>query len=144
MKLFDVNILVYAHRQDQTHHEFFRSRLESMVNGPDAFGLSILVAAGFLRIVTSASFPNGPTPLSQALSVVESLAASPNCYWINPGARHWPLLNELCRMTRCSGKRVSDAQHAAVAIENACTWVTRDEDFSAFTRHGLRLEFWRP
>lgn len=144
MKLFDVNILVYAHRQDQTHHEFFRSRLESAVNGPDAFGLSILVAAGFLRIVTSVSFPNGPTPLSQALSVVESLAASPNCYWINPGARHWPLLSELCRLTRCSGKRISDAQHAAVAIENACTWVTRDEDFSAFTRHGLRLELWRP
>ena len=47
-------------------------------------------------------------------------------------------------MTRCSDKGVSDAQHAAVAIENACTWVTRDEDFSAFTRHGLRLELWRP
>lgn len=116
MKLFDVNILVYAHRQDQAHHEFFRGRLESMIDGPDAFGLSTLVAAGFLQIVTHEQFPNGPTPLSQALSVVEPIAGSPNCYWINPGPQHWRLLSELCRATRCSGKGVADAQHAAVAI----------------------------
>jgi len=144
MKLFDVNILVYAHRQDQTHHEFYRTRLESLLNGPEAFGLSTLVAAGFLRVVTHALFPNGPTPLSQALSVVESIAGSPDCYWINPGPQHWRLLSELCRATRASGKRVADAQHAAVAIENACTWVTRDEDFQVFTPHGLRLELLVP
>lgn len=101
MKLFDVNILVYAHRQDQTHHEFFRSRLESLINGP--------------------------TPLSQALSVIESLASLPNCCWVNPGTRHWPLLAELCRAAQCSGKRVSDAQ-----------------EFTAFTGHGLRLELLKP
>ena len=144
MKLFDVNILIYAHRQDQTHHAFYRSRLESMINGPDAFGLSTLVAAAFLRIVTHRGFPNGPTPLSQALAVVESMANLPHCYWINPGSRHWQLLAELCRSSQCTGKHVSDAQHAAVAIENACTWVTRDEDFSSFTRHGLRLELLEP
>ena len=144
MKLFDVNILVYAHRGDQTHHDFYRSHLESMINGPDTFGLSTLVAGGFVRIVTHARVPNGPTPLSQALSVVESIAGLPHCYWINPGPRHWQLLAELCRASQCTGKSVSDAQHAAVAIENACTWVTRDEDFTAFARHGLRLELLEP
>jgi hypothetical protein len=144
MKLFDVNILIYAHRQDQDYHEFYRDRLESMINGSDAFGLSTLVAAAFLRIVTHRRFPNGPTPLSQAISVVESISNLSNCYWINPGAQHWQLLSELCRLSQCTGKHVSDAQHAAVAIENACIWVTRDEDFSSFTRHGLRLQLSKP
>ena len=144
MRLFDVNILIYAHRQDQSHHAFYRERLESMINGSESFGLSTLVAAGFLRIVTHAGFPNGPTPLSQALSVIESMASLPNCYWINPGALHWQLLAELCRSARCTGKQVADAQHAAVAIENACTWVTRDEDFTSFTKRGLRLEILQP
>ena len=144
MKLFDVNILIYAHREDQTHHDFYRSRLESTINGPDVFGLSTFVAAGFVRVVTHMRFPNGPTPLSQALSVVESMAGLPNCYWINPGPRHWQLLAELCRESLCAGKNVADAQHAAIAIENGCTWVTRDEDFSVFTSRGLRLELLEP
>ena len=140
MKLFDVNILIYAHRQDQVHHEFYREHLEAMINGSEAFGLSTLVAAAFLRIVTHPVFPNGPTPLSQAIAVVESMGNLPNCYWINPGNKHWQLLAELCRSSQCTGKHVADAQHAAVAIENACTWVTRDRDFTRFTRQGLRLE----
>ena len=144
MRLFDVNILIYAHRQDQVHHEFYREQLESMINESEAFGLSTPAAAAFLRIVTHPAFPNGPTPLSQALAVIESMADLPNCYWINPGTRHWHLLAELCRSTRSKGKQVADAQHAAVAIENACTWVTRDEDFTSFTGQGLRLELLKP
>ena len=144
MKLFDVNILIYAHRKDQIHHEFYRNHLESALNGTDAFGLSALVAASFVRIVTHANFPNGPTPLSQALSVVESISSLRTCYWVYPGPRHWRLLADLCRSSNCVGKNVADAAHAAVAIENACTWVTRDEDFAAFARHGLMLELLAP
>ena len=144
MKLFDVNILIYAHRGDQAHHDFYRERFESMVNESDSFGFSSLVAAGFVRIVTNERFPNGPTPLIQALAVVDSIAALPNCYWVHPGPRHWPLLAELCRVSGGTGKHVADAQHAAVAVENGCTWVTRDEDFTVFTRHGLRLELLAP
>ena len=140
MKIADVNILIYAHRVDQIHHAFYRENFETMLTGADSFGLSTLVAGGFTRIVTHPNFPNGPTPLSQALAVIESIAGLQNCYWINPGPNHWQLLADLCRVCRCTGKHIADAQHAAVAIENACTWVTRDEDFAVFTRHGLKLE----
>ena len=40
MKLFDVNILIYAHRQDQAHHEFYRERLERVT---DFVGLKALI-----------------------------------------------------------------------------------------------------
>jgi toxin-antitoxin system PIN domain toxin len=144
MKLFDINILVYAHRADLAHHEFYREALEAMAGGPDAFALSPLVAAGFVRVVTHPSFPNGPTPLAQALAVVDSLTAQPGCCWVMPGLRHWSLTADLCRRCACRGKQVADAQHAALAIEHACTWVTRDTDFGVFTAHGLKLQLLTP
>lgn len=142
MKLFDVNILIYAHRSDQEFHEFFREQLEEALASPEACGLSAAVAVGFVRIVTHKNFPNGPTPLPQALAVIETLAEA--CQWVHPGARHWNLVAELCRETKTSGKSVSDAGHAALAIENGCTWVSRDTDFERFAGHGLRWECWEP
>lgn len=144
MMLFDVNVLIYAHREDQADHVFFRERLEAIIWQGEPFGMSPLVAAGFLRIVTHCRFPNGPTPLVQALSVVDSLMQQPNAQWVSPGRRHWELVSSLCRATRAAGKAVADAQHAAIAIEHACTWVSRDQDFHAFESEGLRFERWSP
>ncbi|MGC9452903.1 MAG: TA system VapC family ribonuclease toxin [Oceanipulchritudo sp.] len=144
MILFDVNILVYAHREDQVHHAFFRSRLEECIEKGNTFGLTSLVAGAFIRIVTQPAFPNGPTPLPQALAVVESLQAHPNCHWICPGRRHWEIFSRLCRATGASGKLAADAQHAAIAVEQAATWITRDADFEKFTPHGLNLQIWKP
>jgi predicted nucleic acid-binding protein len=39
---------------------------------------------------------------------------------------------------------VADAQHAAIAIESASTWISRDGDFERFVPFGLRFEPWRP
>ncbi len=36
--------------------------------------------------------------------------------------------------------RVADAQHAAVAIAEGATWVTRDGDFARFRRSGLHWQ----
>jgi uncharacterized protein len=142
MKLFDVNILIYAHRSDQMHHQFYRERLEEALAGTEACGVSTAVASGFVRIVTHANFFNGPTPLPQALAVIEALTAPGRCQWVHPGSSHWALTADLCRKTQVTGKGVSDAAHAALAIEHGCTWISRDNDFERFTRHGLRWEKW--
>jgi predicted nucleic acid-binding protein len=42
----DVNVLVYAHRVDETWHEAYRVWLDEAVNGPQPFVLSVLVAVG--------------------------------------------------------------------------------------------------
>ncbi len=144
MKLFDVNILIYAHRVDQEHHEYYRQFVEELVNGSDCFGLSPLTAAGFLRIVTHPRFPNGPTPFAQAVSVIESLSALGHCIWTPPGQRHWELTRDLANRCACRGKNVADAQHAAIAIEHAGEWVTRDLDFDRFVPYGLKLRILEP
>lgn len=144
MTAFDVNILVYAHREDQVEHRYFKERLQRVVNDATAFGLSPMVAGGFVRIVTHPRFPNGPTPMPQALAVIETLMLQPNAHWLLPGKRHWELVAGLCRATGASGKSVADAQHAAVAIEHACLWASRDADFVRYEPEGLRFEHWIP
>jgi len=47
MVLLDVNVLVYAHRQDSPHHHPYRRWLENLINSDDPYGLSDLVLSGF-------------------------------------------------------------------------------------------------
>lgn len=140
MRMPDVNILVYAHRQDEAAHAFYRDWLERLLNSGAPFGLSALVGVAFVRIVTHPRFHDDPTPLSMAIETVDRLREAPGCRWLLPGARHWELTAALCRKTRARGKQVADAQHAALAIEHGCCWVTRDDDFALFGPHGLDWE----
>ncbi|MGA0334482.1 MAG: PIN domain-containing protein, partial [Kiritimatiellia bacterium] len=71
--------------------------------------------------------------------VIEGLMERPNSHWIFPGQKHWDLMASLCRNHACKGKMVADAQHAAIAIEHAATWVSRDQDFFRFESDGLRF-----
>jgi toxin-antitoxin system PIN domain toxin len=144
MYMPDVNILVYAHRREDPDHEFYRAWIERVANGPEPFALSLLVAVAFVRIVTHPQFRPEPTPLPQAMAVIDSLAATNSCAMPGPGEGHWRLVRSLCDSVAARGKIVADAQHAAVALEHGCTWVTRDDDFERFRSQGLRLEILRP
>lgn len=144
MKMPDVNILVYAHRKDESVHEFYREWLERLVNSGAPFGLSALVGVAFVRIVTNPRFHNDPTPLAVAIETVDRLREAPGCRWLLPGARHWEITATLCRKTRAAGKQVADAQHAALAMEHGCQWVTRDDDFAGFSPYGLDWEYLLP
>ncbi len=144
MRMPDVNILVYAHRREDPDHEFYRAWVERLANGPEPLALSVLVAVAFIRIVTHPAFQPQPTPLPQALAVIDSLAAIGTCVMPGPGDKHWNLVKSLCDAVSARGKMVADAQHAAVALEHGCTWVTRDTDFESFRPQGLRVEILQP
>jgi toxin-antitoxin system PIN domain toxin len=140
MQMPDVNILVYAHRRDESTHSRYLEWLEDLVNGCEPFGLSVLAAVGFIRIVTNSRIFAEPTPLPVALATVETLLAHPRCRMLLPGPQHWELVRQLCSGAEAKGKLVADAQHAAIAIEHGCELVTRDTDFRRFSGLGLR---WR-
>jgi len=144
MKMPDVNILVYAHRTEERTHVFYRNWLETLVNAEAPFALSALVAVAFVRIVTNHRFHITPTPLPVACSVIDRLREAAGCRWLLPGVRHWELTAMLCRKCEAHGKQVADAQHAALAMEHGCRWVTRDDDFGSFAAHGLEWEYLSP
>jgi toxin-antitoxin system PIN domain toxin len=133
----DVNVLVYAHRAELPEHAACRRWLEDLVNADAAFGLADVVLSGFLRVVTHPRIFGPPTPLDDALSEADALRAQPNRVPLEPGPRHWPIFERLCRDSRAKGNLVADAYLAALAIESGCEWVTTDRDYAAFP--GLRV-----
>jgi len=71
MYLMDVNILVYAHREDVKNHKEYRQWLESVINSPVNYGYSSLVLSGFLRVVTHPKvFENTVKKHPQSIAVV--------------------------------------------------------------------------
>lgn len=140
MLMPDVNVLVYAHRKDEVRHEAYARWLTHLIDRVEPFSLSVLVAIGFVRIVTNPRIYDDPTPLPVALAVIEHIAAHPRCRLATPAATHLEDVTRLCRASSATGKCVADAQHAALAMSEGCTWVTRDGDFARFEPHGLRWQ----
>lgn len=135
----DVNILVYAHRAEAPGPAY-RAWLGRTLDGSGTVLLSMLVAVGFIRVVTNARFQSNPSPMSVALATIEELARHPRCRVVGPGPDHLNDVTRLCRMSGVTGPDVSNAQHAALAIAEGATWVTRDAGFRRFEPHGLRWQ----
>jgi len=136
--LLDVNVLVYAHREDAPDHAAYLEWLQEAVRSEAPFGLSDLVLSGFLRVVTHPRVFRIQSPMEVALAFAHTLRDRPNCVLISPGARHWEIFAGLCGATGVKGNLVADAYFAALAIESGSEWISSDRDYSRFP--GLR---WR-
>jgi hypothetical protein len=134
VQLVDVNVLVYAHREDAPDHERYRAWLEAWLDSDAAFGISDLVLSGFLRVVTHPRVFNRPTPIELALEFATAIRSRPNCVPVVPGARHWEIFARLCTEAGVKGNLVPDAYLAALAIESGSEWISTDRDYSRFPR----------
>jgi hypothetical protein len=132
MLMPDVNILVYAHREESPNHERYATWLVELASGPEPFALSEFVMHGFIRIVTNPRIFTPASTTAQAFQFLAALLALPGCSVIRAGANHWRIFRDLCEAGKLRGKIVADAVHAALAIENGCEWVTADTDFARF------------
>ena len=121
-KLYDVNLLINAHRAEASNHRATRAWFENEMAGPEPF----------IRIVTSPKVYKVPTPLADAIETAESIRSNPLCTPIHPGRRHFEIFAALCRSIHATGPLVADAYLAALAIERGCRWYTFDRDFLKF------------
>lgn len=133
MILPDVNILVYAHREDAPNHLAYREWLEDVINSDQAYGMADLMLSGFLRVVTHPRVFSPPSTLEMALAFAEGVRSQPNCVPIIPGPRHWAIFEKLCRTANVKGNLVPDAYLAALAIESGSEWITTDRDYARFS-----------
>ncbi len=138
MILPDVNVLVYAHRQDSVRHSDYRDWLNRILASDTAFGISDLVLSGFLRVVTHPRVFGDPTPLDVAMEYAASVRNHPHAVTLAPGERHWEIFQRLCQEVSARGNLIADAYLAALAIEAGAEWITTDRDYARFS--GLR---WR-
>lgn len=132
MDLLDINVLIYAHREDAPEHARYAKWLRDMVERQRPFALTLSVLAGFLRLVTNGKIFKPPTPMAAAIEFCDQLRTRPNCTTLIPTEAHWGHFTELIRATGARGAFVSDVQIAAFAIEHGCDLVSADRDFARF------------
>lgn len=132
MILPDVNVLVYAYREETADHAKYRRWLQRVAVGGEPLALAEVVLAGLVRIVTHPRIFKVPSPVDHALGFVEDLFAQPASLLVRPGARHWAIFARICREADASGNLVPDAFLAALAVEHGCEIITTDSDFARF------------
>jgi toxin-antitoxin system PIN domain toxin len=137
----DVNILVYAFRPYDDLTEQCREWFHEQVQSDDAFGISELVLSGLVRIVTSSRWFPDPAPTHAAVDFAEWILGHANCVVLRPGPTFWSIFSRLCRVPGVHANLVSDAYHAALAIESSATWITFDGGFGRFPGLDWRRPF---
>jgi len=134
--LADVNVLVYAHRQDLPQYDRFSAWLGEEVGSGRGVAFCDASLTGFLRIVTNGRIFTDPTPMDVALRSIEELREHPGVVHLAPGPRHWGIFSELCSAVGARGNDIPDAYLAALAIESGSELSTADRGFGRFP--GLR------
>jgi toxin-antitoxin system PIN domain toxin len=132
MILMDVNVLIYAHREDVRDHLAYREWVESIINGNMKYGFSELVLSGFVRIVTHPRIFETPSSLAQALIFANQIRSADQAICVAPGSKHWKFFLQCAEDINATGNAVADAYHAALAMEWDCQWITTDKGFRRF------------
>ena len=138
MQLLDVNVLIYAFREESPDHERYRDWLDQLTASGDSFAISDTVLSSFLRIVTNDRIFRPGAPWRIASAFTEAIRRRPGYVRLAPGSRHWEIFMRVCESAGATGDLVPDAYLAALAIEHGCEWITTDQHFARFP--GLR---WR-
>jgi toxin-antitoxin system PIN domain toxin len=102
------------------------------VSATAPFAVSELILSAFIRIATNPRAFAVPTPLEDAFRFTDRILERSNARIVRPGERHWSIFESLCRRTQARGVLVADAQHAALALEHGCEWISFDRDFAKF------------
>jgi toxin-antitoxin system PIN domain toxin len=139
MLLIDVNVLVYAHREESPNHAQYKYWLEEVLNGDETFGMADLVLSGFVRVVTHPRVFKPPTPLASVLADLDRLFDAPAVALIGEGPGHRTHLRRMIESGRATGNLAHDGHIAALLLEHGVRefWTT-DKDFSRFPGIAVR------
>jgi len=74
----DVNVLIYAFRTDSEDHQRYKDWLESVVNGPAAYGIAPQVLASVVRITTHTRVYRRPSSRADVFGFCRLLLMQPN------------------------------------------------------------------
>ena len=121
MLCVDVNVLIDAHRREQSRHEAVSARLETARTGREPLGVPSIAASDFVRIVTHPRIFREPTPTRIAIEFINALVDSPATMLVEPGERHFTIFTGMCRDLELRGNTVPDAYLAALALEQGAT-----------------------
>lgn len=128
----DVNVLVYAFRQDSVKHEECRDWLSKQIRNRNGLVLIDIVLVGFLRICTHSKIFREPSSISEATNFLTVMISNPNVTLTSSTPETWHTFSRILKKTNVQGNKISDAWLAAIAMERNVTWISTDSDFNLF------------
>ncbi len=134
----DINLLVYAYNKQALRHEPAKAWWEATIGGSTPVGLPWVTSSGFIRIMTHRRILEKPISSEAAIDLVRSWLNQPTVVILEPGPKFTGLFLGYLAKLGTAGDLTTDAQLAALAVENQAELHSNDADFSRFD--GLR---WR-
>ncbi len=132
MILVDANLLLYAYHPRSPQHEASRDWLEATLSGTELVRFAWLTLWAFLRLSTQPRVFERPLTIAEAEAAIVSWLVQPAAGIVDPGERHWEILQEVVHRGQAIGPLIMDAALAALAIEHGATLYSTDQDFSRF------------
>ncbi|MFN2445001.1 MAG: TA system VapC family ribonuclease toxin [Vicinamibacterales bacterium] len=130
----DVNVLLYAFREESARHPEYHAWLQGALNGTETVAMFEPVLAAVMRIATHPGIFKPPSPRERVEEFVDACLAAPAAVAVRAEASHWAIFRDLCARVDCRGNLIQDAYLAAMALEHNCTYVTSDRDYAQFPR----------
>ena len=134
----DINLLIYAHNRRDPNHEPAKAWWEETLNGNTPVGLPWVTSSGFIRIMTNRRILTEPLSPDRAVDLVRSWLDQPTVIILQPGPKFAGLFLGYLEKLGTAGNLTTDAQLAALAVENQAELHSNETDFTRFD--GLR---WR-
>ncbi len=132
----DLNLLIYAHDASSPHHAKAIAWWEACLSGREPVGLPVVVAMGFVRLVTHPRVFHSPMTPSEAADCVRGWLAQPTVRVLDGEAGHIERTLSLLESAGTAGNLTTDAQIAALAQHHGAVLHSADADFDRF--RGLR------
>jgi uncharacterized protein len=128
----DANLLLYAYNSSAPGHTKARHWVETVFSGTEIVGLPWQTISAFLRIITNRQLRGERLTMEEAAEIIDEWAALPVVHLLSAGERHWAHFKRMLVDGKVSGPMTSDAELAAVTMENAGVLYTTDRDFARF------------
>jgi toxin-antitoxin system PIN domain toxin len=132
----DINLLLYTYDADSPFHAKAAAWWQACMAGAEPVLLPEVVALGFVRVSTNARAFRHPLTVAEAGSRVRSWLGQEIVSIPETAPDHLGLVLGLLEALGTAGNLVTDAQIAAIAMENEAVVHTADADFIRFK--GLR------
>jgi len=128
----DINLLVFAYNVKAVEHKEAKAWWEECLNGTTVIGLSWIAAAGFVRLMTHPKVLTDPMPVDAAVRHVGDWLDQEPVRILNPRPRFSGIFFGFLNRLGAGGNLTTDAQIAALAVENQAELHSADSDFSRF------------
>ncbi|MDD5308709.1 MAG: PIN domain-containing protein [Deltaproteobacteria bacterium] len=142
MIALDTNILVYARREETSHHKEARALVARLAEGDAPWAIPWPCVYEFVRVVTHPRVFDPPSDLDAVVEDLESLLASPSLQLLGEGPAHRGHLRHALLKGRAAGNLAHDAHIAALAVEHGVKeLLSADRDMRRFPGLACRDPF---